>query len=188
MEQTNENVKIEQNKAENQKKNNGFLSKLKKFESNHKRLCEILRFIIVGGIATVIDYVVMGIILYIFDPSLYPNFFNVFYGGGDPSTIATVIGTGTGFAVSLVFNYLLSVIFVYEDKGNSKTVKGVILFILLSVVGLLINMAGMWLGYDICHINEWITKIIMTLIVLVYNYISRKIFIFKKDESKETKD
>ena len=56
------------------------------------------------------------------------------------------------------------------------------LFVVLSVVGLLINMGGMYVGYDLLGINEWITKIIMTIIVLVYNYISRKLFIFKKKE------
>ena len=42
-------------------------------------------------------------------------------------------------------------------------------------------MVGMWLGYDICGINEWITKILMTMIVLVYNYVTRKLFIFKSE-------
>ena len=52
-------------------------------------------------------------------------------------------------------------------------------------------MAGMWLGYDIIGINEWVTKIIMTLVVLVYNFTTRKIFIFKKDDKtaqNETKE
>lgn len=153
------------------------------FNEKHKKLCEIARFVIVGGIATVIDYFVMGIVLYLFDSSLYPHFYNVWIGKvGEPSTLATVIGTGLGFCVSLIANYLLSVLFVYEEKGNSKTVKGVILFVTLSVGGLLLNMLGMWLGFDVCGINEWVTKIIMTLVVLVYNYVTRKLFIFKKIE------
>lgn len=151
------------------------------FNNNHKKLCEIIRFVIVGGIATVIDYLVMGIVLYLFNPSLYPHFYNVWIGKiGEPTVLATIVGTGLGFCVSLVANYLLSVFFVYEEKGNSKSAKGVLLFVVLSVIGLLINMLGMWIGYDLCHINEWITKIIMTLLVLVYNYVTRKLFIFKE--------
>lgn len=174
------------------KKESKLLNWYRSFNEKHKRLCEIIRFVIVGGLATVIDMLVMGIILYAFEPSLYPKFYNVWIGKvGNPKTIATVVGTGVGFTVSLIFNYLLSVIFVYEDKGNSKSVKGASLFVILSVIGLLINMAGMWLGYDICGINEWITKIIMTLVVLAYNYVTRKLFIFKKDnklEQSESKD
>lgn len=157
------------------------------FNEKHKGLCEIIRFVIVGGIATVIDYIVMGIVLYLFNPSLYPHFYNVWIGRvGEPSTLATVIGTGMGFCVSLIANYLLSILFVYEEKGNSKTVKGAVLFAILSAIGLLINMVGMWLGFDICGINEWIVKILVTLVVLVYNYLSRKFIIFK--DTKNTKN
>ena len=165
---------------ENTQQKKGLKAWLSAMNQKHPRLFEIIRFVIVGGIATVVDWITMGIVLYIFDPSLYPHFYNVIYGGGDPSTLATVIGTGAGFLVSLLVNYLLSVFFVYEEKGNSKTAKGVILFAILSLVGLFINMFGMWLGYDICHINEWIVKIIVTIVVLVYNYVTRKLFIFKK--------
>ena len=156
----------------------------KKFNNKHKRLCEIARFIVVGGIATLIDWFVMGIILYCFEPSLYPKFYNVWIGSGniEPTVLATIIGTGGGFFVSVIFNYILSVIFVYEDEGDSKSAKGILLFIVLSLIGMFINMGGMWLGYGVIGVNEWITKIIMTLVVLVYNYITRKIFIFKKKE------
>ena len=65
----------------------------------NERLAEILRFCIVGGVATVVDFVAMGITLYCFDPSLYPNFFNVFYGGGTPSVLASCVGTGVGSAL-----------------------------------------------------------------------------------------
>ena len=43
----------------------------------------------------------------------------------------------------------------------------------------------MWLGFDVCGINEWIVKILVTFVVLVYNYLSRKFIIFtdKKGEN-----
>ncbi len=157
----------------------------KDFNEKHKKFCEFARFFITGGIATVIDMFIMGIVLYIFDPDLYPKFYNVWIGGGEPSTLATVIGTGTGFVISLVCNYFMSIFLVFNNKGNSRTAKGAILFFILATIGLFINMAGMWLGYDILGINEWITKIIMTLIVLVYNFTTRKLLIFKKDNKTE---
>lgn len=162
------------------KKENGLVRLYKNLDEKYPTLFEILRFLIIGGIATIIDMFVMGVVLYAFDPSLYPHFYNVWVGRiGEPKTIATVIGTGTGFVVSLIFNYILSVLFVYHEKGNSKSLKGKVLFVVLSTIGLLINMGGMWLGRDLLHINEWIMKVIMTLIVLVYNYITRKLIIFK---------
>ena len=38
----------------------------------------------------------------------------------------------------------------------------------------------MYLGYDLLHIDEWIVKIFLTAVVLVYNYLTRKFFIFRK--------
>ena len=148
----------------------------------NRKLAEILRFCIVGGVATIVDFVAMGITLYIFDPSLYPNFFNVFYGGGTPTVLASCVGTGVGFIVGLVVNYLLSVLCVFDEKGSSKTLHGFIVFALLSAGGLAINVVGMYLFVDLAGWNEWLIKIMLTLIVLVYNYITRKLIIFRKDK------
>jgi len=159
------------------------IEKIKTYFDKHKTLSEILRFLIVGGLATVIDFFVMGLVLYIFNPSLYPNFIDVFIGNDiEPSVVAAVVGTGAGFVISLIFNYIFSIIFVYKDKGRSKTTLGFVLFAVLSAVGLLIHLVGMWLGFNILGINEWIVKIILTLVVLVYNYLTRKFFIFRKDK------
>lgn len=146
----------------------------------NERLAEILRFCIVGGVATVVDFVAMGITLYCFDPSLYPNFFNVFYGGGTPSVLASCVGTGVGFLAGLAVNYILSVLFVFDEKGNSGTLSGFVVFALLSAGGLAINVLGMYLFVDLAHWNEWLIKILLTLVVLVYNYVTRKLIIFRK--------
>ncbi len=150
---------------------------------NKKDKFEFARFFFVGCLTTLLDMFVMGVILYLFDSSLYPNFYNVWFGqAGEPSTTATVIGTGVGFMLGIIASYLLSIFYVYKDKGNSRTLKGAVLFFALAIGGMALNMAGMWLGYDIIGINEWVTKIVMTLITLFYNYYSRKIFIFKKSK------
>lgn len=145
---------------------------------------EIFRFLIVGGIATVIDMVTMGVVLYLFDPDLYEHFYNVFYGGGEPSVLATVVGTGCGFIVSFFANYFLSVIFVFSEKGNSRNFKGFFYFFILSLIGLIIHLVGMYIGYDLLHINEWIVKIALTVIVMVYNYVTKRILIFNKKREK----
>ncbi len=156
----------------------------------NQRLAEILRFCIVGGVATVVDFVVMGVTLYCFDPSLYPGFFNVFYGGGTPTVLASCVGTGLGFTAGLAVNYVLSVLFVFDEKGNSRTFTGFVEFALLSAGGLAINVLGMYLFVDLARWNEWVIKILLTLVVLVYNYLTRKFIVFRKrkGEAKENKE
>ena len=150
---------------------------------NNPLLREIVRFLIVGGGATIVDFLTMSLVLYLMQPEIYPDFLSIFLGGtAEPTTLATVIGTGAGFLVGLAFNYIFSVLFVYKEKGNSKTVGGFLLFAVLSAGGLVIHLLGMYLGYDLLHINEWIVKIVLTAVVLVYNYLTRKFFIFRKDK------
>ena len=156
------------------------MSFIKKLNEKYPLFMEILRFGVVGVLATVVDMAAMGVVLYLFEPSLYPHFYNVWYGGGEPSTLATVIGTGTGFVLGLFVNYFLSVLFVFSEKGKSKSVYGFTVFAILSAIGLGIHLVGMYIGYDLLGINEWIVKIILTAIVMVYNYVSKKLLLFKK--------
>ena len=166
--------------------NIGMKKLIQNFTIKHPRLAEIIRFLIVGGSATIVDYIAMGIVLYIFNPSLYPHFYNVWIGNENPSTLATIIGTGVGFIAGLIFNYIFSIIFVFQEKGQSRTAKGFIIFSLFATGGLIIHLIGMYIGYDLLHINEWIVKTFFTVVVLVYNYITRKIFIFKPQNQIKT--
>lgn len=157
---------------------------LMKFDEKYPKLYEIFKFLVVGGFATIIDMLVMALTLYIYKPSLYDNnFLNVIFGGQSPNNTITIIGTGLGFLAGLIFNYFLSIIFVFNKTNTdfAKTKKGFASFFLLSFVGFLIHTFGMALGYGVLKINEWIVKVFLTFVVLVYNYISKKKLIFNKD-------
>lgn len=182
-----EKQKVKEPEEENVKHKKGLIQGIKDFFVQHKTLAEILRFLIIGGIATTIDFIVMGVVLYLFEPSSYSNFFSVFTSSFEPSFVATIVGTGVGFIAGLLFNYILSITFVYINKGNSKSALGFTMFTLLSLVGLAIHLLGMYIGFDLLHINEWVVKIFLTIVVLIYNYVSKRLVIFKekKDERKD---
>lgn len=161
--------------------------KITDYFNNHKTAGEILRFIIVGGIATLVDMFTMGVVMYLMQKGIYSSFINVFIHAPTPSTLATIIGTTVGFLVGLVVNYILSILFVFNEKGNSKSAKGFVVFTLLSAVGLGINILGTFIGFDLLHLNQWLVKIVMVFVVLVYNYISKKLLLFKnKNKAKES--
>ena len=126
---------------------------------NNKLLRQIFRFGIVGGIAFLIDYS----LLYVFTDLLGINY---------------LVSAAMSFTISLVFNYILSIKWVF-DVGHKQTMKDVILFVVLSVIGLGINELIMFLGVDKIDINYMIVKLFATFIVMIFNFITRKIFIEK---------
>ena len=115
-----------------------------KILSNNKLYNQIFKFIIVGGIAFIIDYSVMVFCKEIFNLNVL---------------------------LSAFFGFTISVI-----KEKSKK-KNFILFIIFSVIGLILTELIMWLGTDIINISYLIVKIIATAIVMIFNFITRKLFL-----------
>jgi len=155
--------------------------------AKHPKLYEIFKFLVIGGFSTIIDFLVMGTIMYLWEPHLYSNFLRVFLGGG--STLPVVIATCAGFLAAVAFSYIFSVLFVFSacDTKFAKSKSGIFVFTLLAAVGLGIHALGMYIGFDLLGINEWFVKIFLTLVVLAYNFITRKKLLFrnKKEEPLE---
>ena len=76
-------------------------------------------------------------------------------------------------------NYVLSLTFVFDTKKGNK-IKEFIIFVVLSVIGLGINQLLMWFSVDILGIFYMISKIGATAVVMVYNFITRKLILEKK--------
>jgi len=130
-----------------------------KLSDNQKKLVnQILRFFVVGCIATLIDF----IFLYIFK---------------ELCNWHVILANTLSFTISVIYNYLASVKWVFNvNKKNSKK-RNFILFILFSVIGLLINDFIMWIAVDKINIYYLVSKVIATAIVMVYNFVTRKLFL-----------
>ena len=125
---------------------------LLKLEEKYPSFYEIFKFLVVGGFATIIDMLTMAIVLYLYSPSLYEyNFINTIIGGVSPNKLITIIGTGFGFILGLIFNYIFSIIFVFNRTNTNfaKTKTGFLVFTLLSSIGFLIHTIGMAIGYKL---------------------------------------
>lgn len=120
---------------------------------------QLFRFGIVGFTAFLID----AGLLYILTDFLHIHYL-----------ISSVIS----FIVSLIYNYILSIFWVFDVK-KKQTYKEVLLFTILSVIGLGINQLVMYVGVDFLNIYYMLCKIMATIIVMIYNFITRKIFIEK---------
>lgn len=142
--------------------------------SNHL-FYEICRFVIVGLIAAIFDFITC----YVFQFIVYKN---------NLATFVTIISTICGFIIGFIINYLLSTYMVYKKTDNKKVknVKGIFIFLLLALIGLLIGIVIQYLFYDYLNLKKNITFfsyplvfILRTLIVMIYNYISRKLILYK---------
>lgn len=150
---------------------------------------EIFRFLLVGGGATICDYFVFWLL----DGVLLPK---VSLTGEAWSTAALWIATAAGFIVGMLVNWVLSITFVFRavrDKKEATSAKSFWVFVIISVIGLVLTLVGVWalvkpipefelfgrIDFFGTTWSKWVAKMIMTCIVLVWNYIGRKIFIFK---------
>ncbi|MBM6905687.1 GtrA family protein [Collinsella tanakaei] len=121
-------------------------------------LAQIMKFGVVGVIATVIDFGVMIFLTEVF--------------GINPVASATV-----SFTVSVIFNYLASMRYVFSHREGMSRQREFVIFIVLSVIGLAINDALMWVGTELTPVDYRIVKVLATAVVMVWNFVSRKIFL-----------
>lgn len=124
-----------------------------------KLFVQVLRFGVVGGLAFLID----SSLLYILTEYAH---------------VYVLYSSVISFIVSLIFNYVMSIFWVFDVK-KKQGFKEIVLFVVLSTVGLGINQLVMYLGVEVIHIYYMICKVLATFIVMVYNFITRKIFIEK---------
>lgn len=133
---------------------------IKKINDN-KLFMQIFKFLFVGGLAFVIDYAVLIVCKEVFG-------------------LTVLLSAAIAFTVSVVFNYILSIKWVFDiNKENSNT-RNFTLFIIFSVIGLGLTELIMWFGVNVLLISYLIVKIIATAIVMVFNFITRKMFLEKK--------
>ncbi len=121
-------------------------------------LIQIFKFGIVGVIATVIDF---GF-LYIFKEFAHIN---------------TIIANTLSFCISVIYNYIASVKWVFNVNKEKNPKKNFILFIVFSVIGLILNDAIMWVCTDKLNIHYLIAKVIATALVMIFNFVTRKKFL-----------
>ncbi|MCW6659535.1 GtrA family protein [Aerococcaceae bacterium NML191292] len=116
---------------------------------------QVMRFVVVGGMATAIDFVILWV--------LYHQL-GVHY----------LIATTIGFVVATVFNYWASMKFVFRGKPNQSKKREFILFVVLSVIGLLLTVLLMQLSVAVMELPVMISRILVTGIVMTFNFVTRK--------------
>lgn len=134
------------------------MSKCSLLKSQSKLFQQIFKFGVVGGIAFIIDYGIMVISKELLGFSI-------------------LISAALGFTISVIFNYIASVKWVFDVNREKNEKKNFVLFIIFSIIGLILTEIIMFIGTNIININYLIVKIAATAIVMVFNFITRKMFL-----------
>lgn len=150
---------------------NSLINKFKSFINNKNSIvAQIAKFTVVGFISFIIDAGVLYILTLIFGVKFY------------------LIFSAISFTTSVIVNYILSMRFIFEGRKDIKKQSEFIIFVVLSVIGLLLNQFIMWSFGEIFSRHMQLTseivlliKVISTCIVMVWNFISRKIFLEQKN-------
>ena len=143
-------------------------------DKQKKTLWEFARYVVVGGISAVVDMAANYLMLY-----------KIFATDSD-NTPMVVISVTVGFIVGLLTNFILSNIFVFrsgEQKEKGKTAQAFIIYGVVGLIGLglteLLTIVGTFFiaGSGILYL---LLTCFVKGVVLIWNYIGRKIFVYKE--------
>lgn len=122
---------------------------------------QLIKFGIVGGISTLLDY---GLML------LFAEVFGIFY----------LLSSTLSYTISLVFNYIASMRYVFRGREDMNKLKEFLIFTVLCLMGLGINQLVLWLIVEYAGIDYRISKIGATGVVMIWNFVTRKLFLEEK--------
>ncbi len=136
------------------------LCKLQSLADRFPQLAEIFRFAFTGGICFVLEFLCLTLMVELLH-------------------LPVLIATGIAFLISVVANYVICIRWVFtgaQDGGAGVKAS----FLLTSGIGLGLNELFMWLMTGVMSIHYMVAKIISTLLVMVWNYFTKRLVLKRK--------
>lgn len=142
---------------------------MKKLINLYKKYEEIINYLIVGVLTTIVSLVVKwGLLFTILDPK---------------SALELQIAVIISWIVAVTFAYITNRIFVFKSKSK-KILKEIINFFGARLLTLGMEMFIMWFFITLLRLNSdtwvFIWTIVVQVLVTIFNYIFSKLFVFKK--------
>lgn len=140
---------------------------MEKIKSLYKKYKEIINYLIIGVLTTVVSLVTFYIVRILFltnDTQLDIQISNII-----------------SWFFAVLFAFITNKKYVFESKKKGKeNLAEMIKFYLSRISTLLIDMGVMWLLTAPLNISDKISKILVQFIIVILNYVLSKIFVFKK--------
>lgn len=134
---------------------------LKIYDGLDNKIKEILKYLIVGGLTTVVSIVSYYIVRLFIENYL----------------VCTVIS----WIFAVAFAYITNRIFVFNSK-RENIFKECTEFVFSRILSLVAEVAVMYLLVDFLNISDKISKIIVQVIIVILNYVFSKLFVFKENK------
>ncbi len=126
---------------------------------------DFLKFIISGVLSVIIEFFILILLV---------ETFKVNY----------LVANTLSFIITNIFNYLLSRLWVF-GKSNRRIRYELLLFFSTTSIGLIINQIVMWLMVDNYHFNYKLAKLLAIIIVVLWNFWSKKFLVFTNKIKKQ---
>lgn len=140
------------------------------FTYTHNEKVKFILYLVVGGTAALVEW------------GLFYLFLSIFSGIKREAFTSTVLAaTALAFAIATLYHYFLGNVFVFEQGSRHERGAEVSLVFLVSTIGLLGNLVLMWIFTSprILGLPPFYSKVLASAVVTVWNYGSRKKWIFK---------
>lgn len=129
------------------------------FDYTDNEFVKIILYLFVGGTAALVEW---GL-FYLFNAAVGINY---------------LIATTGAYFLSTLYHYFLGNVLVFTSGARYGKAKELSLVFLVSGMGLLFNLILMYIFVGIFDLNGLVSKIAATCIVVVWNYLARKKWIF----------
>ncbi len=150
---------------------------MEKLLNVYKKHKEIINYIIVGGLTTLVRWGTTVI------------FENLFAGFMSEGVLRDTLITAVSLIITILFAFPPNKLIVFESKSFCKNIVGIefIAFISARAAASIIELVGIPLICEVTSMNITVATMIVSVVVLVVNYIFSKLFIFKNREGKKDK-
>lgn len=141
------------------------------FDYTNNEYMKIFMYLLVGGSAALLEW---GLFFVFFSVLMHASIFSL-------QTQTVLAATTLAFGTSTLYHYVLCNRFVFDSGSRYHKGTEVSLVFLVSAIGLGWNLLLMWIFTSpvLLGLNPMISKVMASAIVTVWNYLSRKKWIFK---------
>lgn len=128
---------------------------------------EVISYLIFGVLTTLVNWAVYGLMV---------------AQGADYR-----VSTAVAWAISVLFAYIVNKIFVFQNYNLTPryVLKEMTSFVACRGISGIMEMVFMIIMVSGIHFDEYISKLIVSVLVMIANYVFSKLFIFKNKPCEE---